>query len=779
MAERARLARRILARARALSPSEDERRLLDSPLFDERWYSQQVGVRLGRRAAVRHYLEVGVGEGRHPHMLFDPAYVRYQYRPERQRRLGAGDPLGLYLRRETFDTRTHPLFDTAAYLARVPEAAKHPSGPTAHYLEVGAAAGIPANDWLEADLLTWVVERRTAAAGLLAAPPPIAGLVRTPATDDASLVSVIVVTSGDGAGATVAVESVLADAGGRDVECVVWDNGSRAEAAVELDALPLRFPCVRVVHAGRDLGMSRARNLALGHVTGAVVVLVHDDIELPSGWVGPLLAPLDDPDVLGVQPVLVGRDLLVRSAGYAFPDRGVPHDLLRGFPADDARRTAGLRFGAVSGAAVALRRAQLLELGGFDETLGGEVAEVDVCKRLARHYGGGFRVAGEVVAVHHDRHPRGEAVRADRERYLAARTEDGEAGDDRELWAGLGFRLLDRDARSTTPEEEQLPPLLRVAQPVLVREARFHTGPRPLRWAIKNPTPAWSSIWGDIHYADGLAAGLRALGQEVVIDRHETFERPTVRHDDVALLIRGPERARPAPEQPTLAWVISHPDTVTGEELHGYDAVFAASVGWAARRSREWGVEIQPLLQATDPARFAPETSAPDTGPDVLFVGNTRGEFRPAVRDALEAGLDVTIFGVGWDRFLRQDQIAGRYLDNTLLSSAYRSAGVVLNDHFDDMRREGFISNRLFDALASGARVVSDEVAGLTDVFGDAVPVYRTPADLRRLVVDRKAAFGTDEARVALAASVRRDHSFQARAEVLLAAAHRALAHRR
>ncbi len=58
---------------------------------------------------------------------------------------------------------------------------------------------------------------------------------------------------------------------------------------------------------------------------------------------------------------------------------------------------------------------------------------------------------------------------------------------------------------------------------------------------------------------------------------------------------------------------------------------------------------------------------------------------------------------------------------------------MVLNDHWEDMRTSGFISNRLFDAAASGARVITDAVEGLPATFGDSVQVYRSQEDLVRL----------------------------------------------
>jgi spore maturation protein CgeB len=93
----------------------------------------------------------------------------------------------------------------------------------------------------------------------------------------------------------------------------------------------------------------------------------------------------------------------------------------------------------------------------------------------------------------------------------------------------------------------------------------------------------------------------------------------------------------------------------------------------------------------------------------------------------------------------------------------------VLNDHWEDMGRLGFLSNRLFDLAACGARIVSDEVPGLRDVFGDVVATYRSPGELADAV--RWQVKNDDEReakRRAFAERVRLEHTFDARVERLI-----------
>ena len=70
------------------------------------------------------------------------------------------------------------------------------------------------------------------------------------------------------------------------------------------------------------------------------------------------------------------------------------------------------------------------------------------------------------------------------------------------------------------------------------------------------------------------------------------------------------------------------------------------------------------------------------------------------------------------------------HIPNEQVGQAYHDAKILLNDHWDDMKEYGIISNRIFDALAVGAFVISDEVPGLEELFHGAVVTYRDKADL-------------------------------------------------
>ncbi len=300
------------------------------------------------------------------------------------------------------------------------------------------------------------------------------------------------------------------------------------------------------------------------------------------------------------------------------------------------------------------------------------------------------------------------------------------------------------------------------------------------RWSVLTPVPFEGARdgWGDLHYARGLAAALRRHGRAAGVDYRDTVDRAGLAAVDVAVVLRGLERLDPPEHAVAILWVISHPELVADDELAAYDLVVAAGPRWAAQTSARTGIPVLPLLQGTDTDRFGPG-KADGPASQALFVGNSRHVRRPVLDDALAAGADVTVYGAGWDEVLPDLAVAGRHLPNAEVPAAYRSARVVLNDHWDDMAAGGFVSNRLFDAAACGARVLSDEVAGVPGgvgaLFGGSVRTYARGdvATLAGLLTEEGARHGWPAAaeRRRTAARVRRLHGLDERARVLIAAA--------
>lgn len=294
--------------------------------------------------------------------------------------------------------------------------------------------------------------------------------------------------------------------------------------------------------------------------------------------------------------------------------------------------------------------------------------------------------------------------------------------------------------------------------------------PQPLTWAVVVASPKGEAgdQWGDTWFGRDLVDALERAGEHARLVYRGGGTSEAREHDDVVVVLRGLRRFVPRRGNATwLLWVISHPELVERDEPAQYDAVFAASAHWS--RAQEFGMPITPLLQATNPHRFTPAAAEPDSGADLLFVGSTRGEFRPAVRYALDSGHDLSVFGVGWEKYLPPERIGGEFIPNADLPAAYAGAGILLNDHWRAMADEGFLSNRLFDAVASGCRVLSDEAVGLSDVFDGTVVTYRDAETMASLLgQDRESVFPDRAARLAAAERVAHEHSFDARARVLI-----------
>ena len=171
---------------------------------------------------------------------------------------------------------------------------------------------------------------------------------------------------------------------------------------------------------------------------------------------------------------------------------------------------------------------------------------------------------------------------------------------------------------------------------------------------------------------------------------------------------------------------------VTREMCLPYDLIAVASDPFLRYLDGWLGNECPPLLalhQATDPDRFHPEAGGPPH--ELLFVGNSRHR-RRAILDALAGTAhDLAVYGGNWTaELLDLRYLRGEWIPNDGLRRHYASAAIVLNDSYPDMRDEGFIANRVYDALASGAFVISEPVPGMDEEFDCSVATFRDRTEL-------------------------------------------------
>lgn len=272
-------------------------------------------------------------------------------------------------------------------------------------------------------------------------------------------------------------------------------------------------------------------------------------------------------------------------------------------------------------------------------------------------------------------------------------------------------------------------------------------------------------LWGDYHFATDLANALRRQGQTVHVLRINDPTSPTT---DVAIHLRGHRELPPRRHVTNFLWIISHPEDVMAREFLGeYDEIFAASRSWAQARTQQWNRTIRYLPQAVAADRFhdvRQHPSHPASG-RFLLVANARRNGRKILNDCLAVGIQPLVYGANWDGLIPQELYAAKYLPNEELPVAYTQARVVLNDHWDDMARNGFASNRLFEATTSGTVVISDQIEDLPLELRDLVWTYNTLDELAQLARRQPP---SEMSRRRTAAKIAERHSFDERARELI-----------
>ena len=245
---------------------------------------------------------------------------------------------------------------------------------------------------------------------------------------------------------------------------------------------------------------------------------------------------------------------------------------------------------------------------------------------------------------------------------------------------------------------------------------------------INIPVPKWevAKEWGDFYFAKSLKKYFIRRGYRCEIQILPDWNNKNL-FEDVVFVLRGLSKYNIRNYHFNIMWNISHPDKIEKFEYDSFDYVYISSNYWSEHikdilKKMNSSTFVSPLLQCTDSEVFKHIDTKEDI--DILFVGNSRKVFRKIIKDLLPIKYDVHIYGTLWEEFIDNRYIKGVNIPNDELYKYYNRAKIVLNDHWEDMKEKGFISNRIFDVSACAKFIITDEVKGLKDIFGDSIVSY-------------------------------------------------------
>lgn len=291
---------------------------------------------------------------------------------------------------------------------------------------------------------------------------------------------------------------------------------------------------------------------------------------------------------------------------------------------------------------------------------------------------------------------------------------------------------------------------------------------KPLDISIKIPARNRAAMkdWGDYHFAKSIAKSLNKLGHRTTIDpKSDWYAHQNEKGFD--LVIKGGSKFRASPNRLCLTWLISK--GARWWDLDQSAHIFVASELLLSKlRANNPDNQFSLLLQGFDADLMQPLPNISPNG--VVFVGRHRTTYdRSSVEYAIETGVDIQIWGPGWEGTPAAHMVRGTHVDNDHLSEIYASSCAVLNDHTPVMKNAGFPSNRIFDALACGVPVITDSIAWMPKEFAPFVYVYETPEMYKAAV---QAAINESPKRraerIAFAKKMKTKHTFDVRAKQII-----------
>ena len=493
-------------------------------------------------------------------------------------------------------------------------------------------------------------------------------------------------------------------------EVIIVDNASLDGTKEKIDELKqeLKYELIYLRNE-TNLGFANANNLGVKNAQYNNILFLNNDTLANNDFISKPLEYLNDQKIGIVGIKLLYPDNLVQHAGIAFNHHKKPEHIFKFFKNEHPIVNRVEEMQAVTGACLFIKKNIFENLGGFDESFVNGWEDMDLCFKV-RNFGLKVLYTGEVFIYHLESQSEGRLNYA--------------KGNER-IFFNRWFNRVENDI------EKFYDKVRGVNSPYSFK--RKYNLPHKINFAIKIGVPSRQDTgWGDIYYAESLSRAIIKSGHNCVIHYLNEWDQSD-KQINVVIHIKGLSTYSIKEHNINVIWIINHPELHTVEELNRYDFVLCASQKYFTNIKDRLSVPCHYIPQATDENIFNDNASVETKDIDLLFVGNNY-EFknkrcRSIIDEIVKSGKDYNLHIIGkyWEGYVPTKYIKADFVEWTDLPSLYSKAKIVLNDHQETMRENGFINNRTFDLALMQAFQISNYVEGMNELN---IVYYKTPDEL-------------------------------------------------
>ena len=171
--------------------------------------------------------------------------------------------------------------------------------------------------------------------------------------------------------------------------------------------------------------------------------------------------------------------------------------------------------------------------------------------------------------------------------------------------------------------------------------------------------------------------------------------------------------------------------------LSDYHLIFASSETACDYIEKEAGIKPFLLPIATNPERF--NDKIPPNAEylcDYCFTGSYWDDPRDIMEMLDPATLPYTfkLYGANWDNFPKFRDYYQGFVKYSHMPEVYASTKIVIDDANRGSKKFGAVNSRVYDALASGALVITNGEIGAKETFEGELPVWKSRSELHNLI---------------------------------------------